>query len=186
MTRIQINLASEPFRRDRPILVGSAVAGVLLIALLGMLITLSLNERQEVAATRAAIERYQKQLAALNAEEAKVEGTLRQPENAAVLERSLFLNTLLARKGISWTKIFGDLESVMPHNVRLIQIRLSPQSETLDMVVGAQASEPVLDLLMRFERSPLFGPAEVHSWLPPSQTEPLYRYRVSVKYVQKI
>lgn len=186
MSRIQINLASEPFRRDRPVLVGSAVVAALLVAMLATLITLTLNERQEVAETRASIERYQKQLAALNAEEAKVEATLRLPENEAVLERSLFLNTLLARKGISWTKIFADLESVMPHNVRLIQIRLSPQNETLDMVVGAQASEPVLDLLMRFERSPLFGPAEVHSWLPPSQTEPLFRYRVSVKYVQQI
>lgn len=186
MTRIQVNLASEPFRRDRLILAGSGLVAVLMLALLGLLITLTLNERGEVKSTRDAITRYQAQLAQLNAEQARVDAVLRQPRNAEVLERSLFLNTLLARKGISWTKIFSDLESVLPHNVRIIQVRLSPQNETLDMVVGAQASEPVLDLLMRLERSPLFGPAEVHSWLPPSQTEPLYRYRVSVKYVQTI
>jgi type IV pilus assembly protein PilN len=186
MTRIQVNLASEPFRRDRLLLAGSGLVAVLMLAMLGLLITLTLNERGEVKSTRDAIGRYQAQLAQLNAEQAKVDAVLRQPRNAEVLERSLFLNTLLARKGISWTKIFSDLESVLPHNVRIIQVRLSPQNETLDMVVGAQASEPVLDLLMRLERSPLFGPAEVHSWLPPSQTEPLYRYRVSVKYVQTI
>ncbi|MEO8658108.1 MAG: hypothetical protein ABI693_06540 [Bryobacteraceae bacterium] len=186
MAQLQINLASDPFRRDRPILVGSALVGILLVALLAVLITLTLNERKETASTLKEIRRAQSELALLNGEQAKVDAILRQPANAAVLERSIFLNTLISRKGISWTKIFGDLESVMPHNVRLIQIRLSPQSETLDMVVGAQASEPVLTLLMKLERSPLFGPAEVHSWLPPSQTEPLYRYRVSVKYVQKI
>ena len=59
-----------------------------------------------------------------------------------VLERSLLLNTLIERKSISWTKIFADLEGVMPDNVRLIQVRLpqinSRNEVLLDMVVGAQ------------------------------------------------
>ncbi len=186
MIRISVNLASDPFRRDRPMLVASAAVGVLMLGVLAMLVTLSFFERDEVAETRQAIERYRKQLQVLSAEQTKVDAVLRQPQNAEVLERSLFLNALLSRKGISWTKIFSDLESVLPHNVRLIQVRLNPQNQTLDMAVGAQGSEPVLDFLMRLEKSPLFGPAEVHSWLPPSQTEPLYRYRVSVKYVQKL
>ena len=41
-----------------------------------------------------------------------------------MLERSLFLNTLIERKAISWTKIFADLEKVMPYNVRLVSVRL--------------------------------------------------------------
>ena len=48
---------------------------------------------------------------------------LRRPQNADVLEQSVFLNALLKRKGISWTKIFADLEKVVPYNVRIIQIR---------------------------------------------------------------
>jgi type IV pilus assembly protein PilN len=186
MIRISVNLSSSPFRKDRPILVATVVLGGVMLSLQVLLITLSLSEREEVAETRSAIAAYQKQLATLNAEQAKVDAVLRRPENAAVLERSIFLNMLLERKGISGTKIFSDLERVLPHNVRLIQVRLNPQNEMLDMVVGAQASEPVLDLLLRLERSSLFGPAEVHNWLPPSQTEPLYRYRVSVKYAQKL
>jgi len=35
------------------------------------------------------------------------------------------------------------------------------------------------------ENSPAFGLTEVHNFLPPSQTEPLYRYRVTVNYGQK-
>ena len=39
---------------------------------------------------------------------------------------------------------------------------------------------------MRLEASPQFGATQVNNWLPPSQTEPLYRYRVSVNYAQKL
>ena len=67
---------------------------------------------------------------------------MRRPENAEVLERSLFLNTLIDRKAISWTKIFEDLEKVMPYNVRLVSVRLpavdSNNQVLLDMVVGAK------------------------------------------------
>ncbi len=44
--RIPVNLASQPFRRDRAVLVASGAVGVLLIALLAFLLSLnSLEER---------------------------------------------------------------------------------------------------------------------------------------------
>ena len=62
-------------------------------------------------------------------EQAELDAVLRKPENAEVLERSVFLNTLLLRKGISWTRILADLEKTMPHNVRIIQIHPSVDAE---------------------------------------------------------
>ena len=50
----------------------------------------------------------------MTAEQAQLDAVLRKPENAEVLERSVFLNALLVRKGISWTRIFADLEKVLP------------------------------------------------------------------------
>ena len=89
--------------------------------------------------------------------------TLRLPDNAEVLERSLFLNTLIERKAISWTKIFADLEKVLPYNVRLVSVRLpevdSDNAVLLDMFVGAKEVPPVLEFLKRLEASPQFGPA---------------------------
>ncbi len=186
MPRIQVNLASEPFRRDRPILVASGIVAVLMVASLAFLISLSVFESREVAETKAALAAIDKQLLALSQEQAKISSALRQPENSEVLDRNLFLNMLIDRKSVSWTKIFSDLESVVPHDVRLVQVRLSPQSSTLDMVVAAQSSQPVIEFLLKVEKSPLFGPTTVQAMLPPSQSEPLYRYRVSVKYEQKI
>lgn len=187
--RIAVNLASEPFRRDRPMIVASTLVGAMLAAVLVVLVYLAMAERDRAAEARETLDRMERQMRTLEAEEAKLSAVLRQPQNAEVLERSVFLNSLIARKGVSWTRIFADLEKVTPHNVRLISVRpqISARNElVLDMWVGAQATEPVQNMVMQLEQSPLFGATTVHNWLPPSQNEPLYRFRVSVTYAQKL
>ena len=187
--RVRINLASEPFRRDRPALVAAVAASVALAGVLALLVSLAVTERGRAAETRRTIERLRAQLRELTAEQARLEGALRQPANAEVLERSRFLNGLLHRKGISWTKIFDDLEQVMPHNVRLFAVRpqVNPQNQIyLDMVVGAESGPPVVEMLKRLEASPQFGDTYIHSTQPPSPSEPLVRYRVTVNYAQKL
>ncbi len=187
--RFRINLASEPFRRDRPLVVASVLLAALLTGALALMIRLAVIEHVDRTDSRETVAKLEAQAARLAGEQAKLEALLRRPENAEVLERSLLLNTLLQRKGISWTKIFSDLEEVLPHNVRLVSVRpeVNAYNEiSLQMVVGATSSEPVLQLLMTLEQSPRFGPTSLHSWLPPSQNEPLYRYRVSVNYLQKL
>src|SRR5260370_19528214 len=143
---VPINLASEPFRRDRTMLLAAAVLGVHVVALLGLQISTIVDERHQAADVRVTLNRLSAQLRTISTEQAKLNATLRQPENAEVLERSLFLNTLIERKAISWSKIFSDLEKVMPYNVRLVSVRLpevDAQNEVLlDMVVGSQDVTP--------------------------------------------
>ena len=140
--RVPINLASEPFRRDRALLVGSAALAVVLCLLLIYQVMAIVSERHQAADIRVAIDQQNLRLKAIAAQQAKLNATMRKPENAEVLERSLFLNTLIERKAISWTKIFADLEKVMPYNVRVVSVRLpevdSHNQVLLDMVVGAK------------------------------------------------
>jgi Tfp pilus assembly protein PilN len=187
--RIAINLASQPFRRDRAVLVGSAAVAIMLVLLLGFLILLNSMQSGQVADTRKEIARLERQLRMVSAEQARLDAVLRKPENAEVLERSLFLNALLYRKGISWTRIFADLEKVVPYNVRIMSIRPTVNAQnqiSLDMIVGTETPQPAIELLKSLETSPLFGDANLHSSLPPTQTDKLWRYRVSVNYAQKL
>lgn len=183
--RIALNLSSEPFRRDRHMVAASVATGLFLIGLLAMLVFLAVVERGQATEARQEIAGLRKGVAALNREQAQLAGLLQKPENLAVLDRVLFINTLLYRKGISWTKVFSDVESVLPYNVRLVSIRPQVDSRNevfLNMAVGSQTQAPVIEMLKRMESSPLFGSVEVHTWIPPSQNEPLYRYQVSVNY----
>jgi|SRR5579871_3706353 len=188
--RIPINLASEPFRRDRPIVVTLACVAIFGCLLLGVQTATILSHRAQAAATLRTIDRLNAQLRTIDSEQARLNARLRQPQNAEVLDRSLFLNTLIDRKAISWTQIFADLEKVMPYNVQLVSVRLpeidSQNQVLLDMVVGAKEVGPVLELLKKLEGSPQFGPVNMQNSLPPSQTDPLYRYHLSVTYVQKL
>ncbi len=187
--RIQINLASQPFRRDRPVIVAAAVLSLALVGLLGLLISLAVMDSAQLKDGRVRVAALERELRELAAEQAKEDAVLRRPENAEVLERSLFLNALLYRKGISWTRIFADLEKTLPHDVRIVSIRPSVNNRnevTLDMVVGSESPEPVIGLLKRLEESGVFGAPHLHSALPPSQTNPLHQYRVSVNYAQKL
>jgi Tfp pilus assembly protein PilN len=187
--KIPINLASQPFRRDRAVLVVSTALGLALLILLAFLVSLNTLESGQVAETRKEIARLQHQIQTVSAAQSRQDAILRQPENAEVLERSLFLNALLYRKGISWTKIFADLEKVVPYSVRIMAIRPSVYGQgqvSLDMTVGAEAAAPVIELLKNLEVSPQFGEVYSHSLLPPTQTDKLYRCRVSVNYAQNL
>ena len=186
---VQINLASEPFRRDRPFLIAALAAAASLAGLLAVQVMFGLVERDLRAQLSQDIERTNRQLRTIAADQAKLDDTLRQPANAEALDYAVFLNGVLLRKGISWTQIFSDLDQVMPHDVRLIQVRPQVNLDNqilLDMFVGAQTPEPVVGMLMKLEGSPLFGATTLNNWLPPSQSDPLFRYRVSVNYAPKL
>ncbi len=187
--RVPVNLSTEPFRHDRAAIVASSVCSVALLGLLGVMVYLILGERARAAESRDAVARLEAQLAAATAEQGRLDATLLQPMNAEVLQQSVLLNALIQRKSISWVRLFSDIAGVQPNTVRLIQIRLpqvnSRNQVTLDMEVGAQRPEDAVDFMQRLKESPLFGPVTLLRSDPPSQNEPLYRYRLTVSYGQK-
>ena len=187
--KIPINLASQPFRRDRAVLAAFVAASLILLGTLGTLITLIVADRALLADVRTDVNSLNRQIRTATVEQERLDAVLRRPENAEVLERSVFLNALLYRKGISWTRIFADLEKIVPWNVKVLAIRPSVNSRNevlLDMTVGADSPEPVIQLYRALEESPLFGSVVEHSSLPPTQSDPLYRYRITVIYAQKL
>lgn len=187
--RIGINLASQPFRRDRPMLLGFAAAGTILLLSLCALIWLAVMDRGVVNRDRVLQARLDRDLARLVAERTRYDREVRKPENAEVLDQSVLINTLLMRKGISWTKMFADLEKTLPPNVRITQIVPQVNANdrvTLDMTVAADSPEPLVVFIQKLEQSDVFGSASVPVSQAPSQTDPFYRYRLSVTYAQKL
>jgi type IV pilus assembly protein PilN len=190
--RVPINLASQPFRRDRALIVASLAVAALLVLSLGGLIALALADRSQMKDVRQNIAQLNRQIAEVNKTKAETDAVLRLPQNAEVLERSVFLNTLLYRKGISWTRLLSDLEKVMPPNARVLIIRPYVTGATgknqiaLDLTVGAESPDPVIKLYKALEGSDLFGALTPVSYAGPTQSEPLYRYRFTVNYAQKL
>jgi len=187
--RIPINLASQPFRRDRPMLVASAVVSAALLLTLALLGYLAQVDRAQLESLRQDVSRLESRLRVVQAEQAHMDAVLRQPENASVLERSVFLNDLIYHKAISWSRMFADLERTAPYNVRITALHPTIDSRnqvTLDMTAASDQPEGIDDLLKALEASPIFGYVYQHSTLPPTQAELQYRSRIAVPYDQKL
>jgi Tfp pilus assembly protein PilN len=186
---IPINLAREPFRRDRPILVASAAVGVLLIFSLAFLVWIAASERTVALQTQTQLTRANRDLARIRNEQNRLDAQTRRPEYAIVFDRNTMINDLIRRKAISWTRIFADLGTVLPENVRVTGIR--PQVNaldqlSLDMTVEADAAPQIIAFVAKLEGSNVFGSTEVSTITPPNQNDPYVHYRLSVNYAQKL
>jgi type IV pilus assembly protein PilN len=190
-----INLASQPFRAERAqtaLLAG--VCAVLLVSL-GVLGGLILHARSEATGLRRQLDAETATLKRLQRDQTRFSAVLSKPQNADVFATSVFLNEVIARRGLSWTRVFKDLETVIPPNMRLLGVRL-PQTAAndgegtnrvqLDMNVGTMEPAALIGLLKRLDKSKLFGPASMVNQSPPTQNDPLYKYRVTVSYAQKL
>lgn len=116
---------------------------------------------------------------------AKVEA----PGTVATLDRTAFLNELLVRKGVSWTRTFLDLEQVLPPEVRVLSIRPEVAYDdriSLEMTVSAKLPANFIGFLKALEGSELFGSPALRGSAPPDDGDPTYRYQLAVEYGQQL
>jgi type IV pilus assembly protein PilN len=187
--KIPINLASQPFRRDRPMVAASIVVTVALTALLGALVWFIMQDKDQLTGIHKEIAQLNRQIHDVSTEQARLDGIMRQPQNASVLEWSVLINTLIYQKAISWSRLFSDLEKTLPYDVKVLA--LHPQVDTLnhvrlDLTLGSDKPDSVLQALKSLEESASFGTVKLISSRPPTQAEPLHQYRFTVNYAQKL
>jgi len=187
--RIPINLASQPFRRDRAMLLATTAVAAALSLTLGGLVYLYSLDRAQSAELRGEVARLDRGIAAAVAQQAQLDALLRQPENATAVELSVFINTLLVHKGISWSRLFADLEDTIPYNVKLVSLVPSINSQNkvvLEITVAADKAEALPQFARSLENSPVFRDVVPHTTQPPTQADPFFLGRVTVSYVQKL
>jgi Tfp pilus assembly protein PilN len=90
---------------------------------------------------------------------AEVESRLDRPEATAKLNEIGFLNHLIARKNLSWTRLFGDLENLVPNNVHLVGLKPDIGANgaiTLQLELQARSVADASEFIHRLEKSPVF------------------------------
>jgi type IV pilus assembly protein PilN len=157
--RITINLASHPYVELRPIYTRLRL-WMLIFAVLAVPLGWLLHiEKQRAAAATAHVRAMQGRVEQLRRQQQSYQALMRQPQNAAVLDQSDFLNNLFRQKSFSWTAIMTDLETVLPAGVQVQSIdpQMSPDGHvTIRMRVTGQR-ERALDLVKNLERSKHFA-----------------------------
>ena len=187
--RIPINLASQPFRRDRAMLVASAAVSAVLVFTLGGLVYLAGIDRAQSAQLRGDLVRLNNQIQKATAEQSQLDLVMHKPENAIAVETSVFINSLILHKSMSWTRLFEDLEKTVPYNVKLMSLvpSLNAQNKVvLDIYAAAEKQEDLVELARALEHSTVFHNVYGHQTQQPTQAEPFWKGRVTVNYAQKL
>jgi type IV pilus assembly protein PilN len=120
--RIQLNLASRKFVELGPIYLRLRILIVLLAILAVPLWLLLGTEKRKAAEAQARLDHVNQQITALESQRQAFQAQMREPQNAAVLSQSQFLNRMFASKAFSWTAVMMDLENVLPSGVQVLSI----------------------------------------------------------------
>jgi hypothetical protein len=86
--------------------------------------------------------------------------------NRSTRDQSQFVNGLIQRKAFSWTRVFEDLELVMPPNLHVVSLRpeLNEQNQMeLEMRVAGDNRSAAVELVHRMEGSKHFQGAQLVS-----------------------
>jgi type IV pilus assembly protein PilN len=156
--RISVNLASRPFVELRPFFLRLRILmGVLVLVAVGLVITAhSLQKNLDRAQVQ--MNRLVNRTVAMQQEKQNNERRMHQPVNAAVLDRSHFLNAVFLRKSFSWTAVMMDLETVLPVGVQVTSIEPQPTAEG-DVIIRLRVSgdrDKAILLVRNLERSKRF------------------------------
>lgn len=163
--RLEINLATQPYEDVKRFWTrwGTALAGLALLTL--VLLYTAAAGWMAAAKDRGLIAQRQQQIQARERERQTAEAMLNQPENRSTRDRSQFLNELFERKSFSWTRVFTDLERVMPAHLHLVSIHpeMAPDHQlALKLVVAGESRDRAIELVRQMEDSRHFRETRIN------------------------
>jgi hypothetical protein len=162
--RVDINLATQPYEDSGQFWLRWG-SGLALLAVFTMIL-ISVTARDWVSAgrDRKLMQQYRERIAERDQEKANAQALMNLPQNSTTRDRSQALNDLFYRKAFSWTKVFENLEQVMPPGLHVVSIH--PET-TLDndlsikLVVAGESRERALELVRKMEGSQRFQQTEI-------------------------
>jgi len=162
--RLNINLATRPYEDAREFWsrwgLGVGALGVVTLILIG----LTVQGWVKAGRDRQTIGHLEDQIADRDRERAAAQQLLELPVNRSTRDQSQFLNGLIQRKAFSWTRVFEDLEKVMPNSLHVVALKpeLDDQNQLeLEMKVAADSRAGAVDLVHRMEGSKHFQGAQL-------------------------
>src|ERR1035438_6174461 len=162
--RLDINLATRPYEDAREFWARWGLGVGLLAVLTLLLLGWAMRGWQNAGRDRQNIEQLQAQIAERDHERSQAQAFLDMTANRSTRDQSQFLNGLIQRKSFSWTRVFEDLEQVMPSNLHVVSLRpeLNEQNQMqLEMKVAGDNRSAAVELVHRMEGSKHFQSAQL-------------------------
>jgi len=162
--RIRINLASQPYEAARNYRRRMAAVVLALAGLAVLLIGYIVYQRTESRGINRELAQTRREIRSLDFEETQARALLNKPANRDVADQSEFLNQLFARKALSWTRVFTEMEKIMPPNLHVVSMKpeyTKTDDLMLRVVVATDSRDRAVELVRRMEKSSHFRQAQV-------------------------
>lgn len=169
--KTRFNLATSPLENNRRFIAGASALGALAFV---ALVFLSLHAYRTWRSTRSIREEIARLTERVQAQQQQQEALRREFQSKPVMQtmaRSAYLNNLIAERTFPWTKMFADLEHVLPPGVRVISISPGRDKEgnmNVALSMGAEDDAAKLKFLELLQSSRAFSNIQVKSESRPS------------------
>ena len=164
--RIDINLASQPYQDSRQFWMYWGTGLALLVLTTALLLYLAVTGFMRAGQDREQMASLQAKIQSFDQEQSQAEAIMNQPQNRTMREQSRFLNDLFQRKTFSWTRVFEDLERVMPAHLHVLSIHPDVSTDNnaeIKLSVGGDSRDQALDLVKKMEASKRFRQTRIES-----------------------
>jgi type IV pilus assembly protein PilN len=162
--RVNINLATHPYevaqsyvRRMTMVIAG---LGVIALVLAGYIF----YQRQNTRDINRQIADVERQMDSLDGEESQARAILNKPANHVIADQSDFLNQLFARKSLSWTRIFTEMERIVPPGLHVVSMKpeyTKTNDLILHVVVATDSRERAVEMVRNMEKSAHLRQAQI-------------------------
>jgi Tfp pilus assembly protein PilN len=185
--RVNINLATQKYEDAREFYTrwGSAVAlGVVVTLVLGFFTWSNFRSTEQ---DRKRLAELRSQISELERSKAANEAILNRPENQEARDQARFWNDVIDQKYLSWTRLFSDLEKIMPARAFVLSVKPSLESDRrlkLELVIGGEKHENAVDLIRRMESSDRFRLTRLinEAAANPSRGQNIFQFGIETYY----
>ncbi len=168
---VPFNLATEPLQTHRRFLVMSWAVGIVATLMFLAQGHHVYEVRKVDAAYRFQREKSDREIERLSEQRHDLDAFFSRRENADLHDRAAFVNTIIDARSFNWTRMFVDLEKVLPNGVRVMDISPSQVNgqAAVKLTVGAVSEEAKMDFLKALEGSGVFSHLELSAVRAPVQ-----------------
>lgn len=148
---LRTNLATRPFYNERLAVMALGVAAALALAVLAAGAVRLVDLARLNGELRARMDRAVRATADLSARAAEVQRAATPRDLGALAEATREANTLITQRVFSWTDFFNRIETTLPPDVMVTEVRPEIEPGTVDVAMGVLGRS--LESISRFVSS---------------------------------
>jgi len=156
---VRLNLATKPVETHRRFLAGAGLSAVVAGVVFLVLGWHVYSVRKAATEVRIRTQKMREDYAKADAQGKELERYFEQKDIASLKDRAVFINGIIVVRSFNWTKMFMDLERILPGGVRVLSIQPKQVSGHVEvsLTFGAVSDEAKLEFMHALEKSSQFS-----------------------------